>query len=184
MATLPSRYEYKARRPRRSRDWRILFFLISLLVIALDRVSKLWVQKHIFEGREITVIPHVFWLSHVLNEGAAFSLFNNAPANPTRWALTSFSLLAAVVVAVLLVRFGRRFSAAALGLALVLGGALGNAWDRIQYKMVTDFIEVKIIHYHWPDFNLADSAIVVGGILLFLGALFTPQSKAGRDEPA
>jgi len=176
MTTLPSRYETRMPR-RRGRDWRPLFFLISLVIIALDRLSKLWVQKHIAEGMNIPVIPHVFRLSHVLNEGAAFSLFNDAPANPTRWALTGFSLVAAVVVAVLLVRIGQRFSATALGLALVLGGAIGNAWDRIQYKMVTDFLEVRIIHYHWPDFNLADSAIVVGGILLFLGGLFTPQRR-------
>ncbi len=175
MVTLPSRYEYKVRQPRRRRDWRIVFFLLALIVVALDRVSKLWVQKHILEGQAISVIPHVFRLTHVLNEGAAFSLFNDAPANPTRWALLAFSLLAAVIVTVLLVRTGRRFSATALGLALVLGGAVGNAWDRIQYKMVTDFLEVRIVHYHWPDFNLADSAIVVGGILLFFGALFTPQ---------
>ncbi len=175
MTTLPSRYEYRTRRERKPRDWRPAFFLIALAIIAIDRLSKLWVQKHIAEGLNITVIPHVFRLSHVLNEGAAFSLFNDAPANPTRWALTGFSLVAAIVVAVLLVRLGRRFSATALGLALVLGGAVGNAWDRIQYKMVTDFLEVHIVHYHWPDFNVADSAIVIGGILLFFGALFTPQ---------
>ncbi len=177
MTTLPSRYAYRS--TPRARDWRLLLFVISAVVIALDRISKLWVQKHIPEGENIPVIPHVFRLSHVLNEGAAFSLFNDAPANPTRWALTGFSLIAAVIVTVLLVRIGRRWSATALGLALILGGALGNAWDRIQYKMVTDFLEVRIIHYHWPDFNVADSAIVVGAILMFFGALFTPQ----RENP-
>ncbi len=173
MTTLPSRYTNQVK--RRSRDRRPWLFLIALAVIALDRLSKLWIQSHIAEGLAITVIPHVFRLTHVLNEGAAFSLFNDAPPNPTRWALTAFSLLAAVVVGVLLARVGRKFSATAVGLALVLGGALGNAWDRIQYKMVTDFLEVKIVHYHWPDFNLADSAIVTGGILVFLGLMLTPQ---------
>ena len=85
-----------------------------------------------------------------------------------------------MIVLLLLLRIGRRFSATALGLALVLGGAIGNMWDRIQYKMVTDFLEVTIVHYHWPDFNVADSAIVVGGVLLVLGALFTPQARAGE----
>ena len=179
MTTLPSRYAYRSRTVRK-RDWRPALFLIALLVVALDRLSKLWIQKHIEEGRHIVVIPHIFRLSHVLNEGAAFSLFNDAPANPTRWALTGFSLVAAVLVTGLLVRIGRSFSATALGLALVLGGAIGNAWDRIQYKMVTDFLEVTIVHYHWPDFNVADSAIVVGGVLLVLGALFTPQAPAAE----
>ncbi len=178
MATFPTRYEYKWRPARKKRDWRPLLFLVSLAVIVLDRITKLWIQKHIAEGLGMTVIPGVFRLTHVLNEGAAFSLFNDAPANPTRWALTAFSLIAAVIVVVLLIRTGKRFSLTALGFALVLGGALGNAWDRIQYKMVTDFLEVTIIRYHWPDFNVADSAIVVGGILLFFGALFTPQRKS------
>ncbi len=176
MTTFPSRYERRVRKQPRRGDWRVLFFFLATAVIALDRVSKIWVGRHIPEGQTITVIPKVFRLSHVLNEGAAFSLFNDAPANPTRWALTAFSLLAAIVIIALLLRVGRRLSATAFGLALVLGGALGNAWDRIEYKVVTDFLEVHIVHYHWPDFNVADSAIVIGGILLFLGALFTPQS--------
>ncbi len=177
MASFPVRYGYSSAKQPRIRDWRPPLFLIAALVIALDRVTKLWIQKHIAEGLGVVVIPGVFRLTHVLNEGAAFSMFNDAPANPTRWALTVFSILAALVVTVLLVRTGKRFSWTALGFALVLGGALGNAWDRIQYKMVTDFLEVTIIRYHWPDFNVADSAIVVGGVLLFLGALFTPQRK-------
>lgn len=163
--------------PRRQRDMRPVFFVISLIVIALDRVTKLWIQKHIAEGLAMTIIPHVFRLTHVLNEGAAFSLFDTAPASPTRWALTGFSLLAALIVIIMIWRVGRRYSMTALGLALVLGGALGNAWDRLQYKVVTDFLEVRIYHYHWPDFNVADSAIVIGGILVFLGALLTPQRR-------
>ena len=181
MTTLPSRYAYRSRRSSKKRDRRPLFFLLALVIVALDRLSKLWVQKHVYEGGGITIVPGVFRISHVLNEGAAFSLFNDAPANPTRWALTGFSVVAALIIIVLLIRTGRRFSWTAFGLALVLGGAIGNAWDRIQYKMVTDFLEVKIVHYHWPDFNLADSAIVVGGILLFLGALFTPQANKPEE---
>jgi signal peptidase II len=163
---------------KHSRDYRPIFFVIALVIIALDRASKLWIQKHIAEGLTISVIPHVFQLTHVLNEGAAFSLFDTAPANPTRWALTSFSLVAAAIMAFIILRIGRRYSGMALGLALVLGGALGNAWDRIQYKTVTDFLQVQIYHYHWPDFNVADSAIVIGGILVFLSALFTPRQTA------
>ena len=159
------------------RDWRPWLFLISAIVIAADRFTKLWIIKNIPEGGFRQVIPHVFRLSHVLNEGAAFSLFNDSAPNPTRWWLLSLSVLSAIIVAVLILRTGRRFSAMGLGFALVLGGAIGNAWDRLQYKMVVDFLEVKIIHYSWPDFNVADSAIVVGGILIFLATLFTPQSE-------
>ncbi len=163
------------------RDWRPALLLLSVAIIALDRLTKMWVVQHIAEGRLMKVIPNFFWISHVLNEGAAFSMFNDAPANPTRWALTSFSLLASIIVLVLLLRTGRKLSTISLGLALVLGGAIGNLWDRIQYKMVTDFLDFEIFHYHWPDFNVADSAIVVGGILLFFGSLFAPQRKADGE---
>ena len=163
---------------KRARDYRPLFFVVALIVIAIDRVSKLWIHKHIAEGLSMTIIPHVFQLTHVLNDGAAFSLFDTAPANPTRWALTSFSLVAAGIMAFILMRIGKHYSNMGLGLALVLGGALGNAWDRIEYKRVTDFLSVDICHYHWPDFNVADSCIVIGGILVFLGALFMPRQTS------
>jgi signal peptidase II len=101
-------------------------------------------------------------------------------ANPgrTRWILIAFSLLAAAVVLGVLLRIGRRFTMTSLSMALVLGGAIGNAWDRICYGTVVDFLEVHIVHYHWPDFNVADSAIVIGGILLLLDALFRKSEKA------
>ena len=154
------------------RDWRVWLFSLSALVIAMDRITKDWVSRHIAEGSAITVIPHVFRISHVMNSGAAFSMFTDSPhPERTRWMLTAFSLLAAIVVLVVLVRVGRRVSLTSLSMALVLGGAIGNVWDRIRYATVVDFLEVHIIHYHWPDFNVADSAIVIGGILLLLDSL-------------
>ena len=159
------------------RDWRGGLLGLSAAIIVLDRVTKMWVAKHVMEGDGIVVIPRVFRITHVLNGGAAFSLFNNAPAERTRWLLTGVSIFAAVAVLVGLLRMGRRLTATTLALALILGGAIGNAWDRMEYKMVTDFLEVYIVHYHWPDFNVADSAIVCGGILLFLGAFFEPGSE-------
>lgn len=154
------------------RDWRVWLFGLSALVIALDRITKDWVSRHIAEGSAITVIPHVFRISHVLNSGAAFSMFTDSPhPERTRWMLTAFSILAAVVVLVVLIRVGRKVSLTSLSMALVLGGAIGNVWDRIRYATVVDFLEVHIIHYHWPDFNVADSAIVIGGILLLLDSL-------------
>ena len=78
---------------------------------------------------------------------------------------------------VALVKLGRRITATSLGLALILGGALGNAYDRLRFGYVIDFLEVHIIHYHWPDFNVADSAIVVGGILLLYDAMFAGKNS-------
>ncbi len=155
-------------RPDR-RGW---LFLISALVVLLDRITKIAVDRHLPLGDAHIVIPHVFRLTHVLNTGAAFSLFGDSQSpERVRWVLVSFSLVAAIIIAGVLFRSGHRITATTLGLALIFGGALGNVWDRIRTGAVIDFFEVHIVHYHWPDFNVADSCIVVGGILLVLHSL-------------
>jgi signal peptidase II len=85
--------------------------------------------------------------------------------------LVGFSIAAVVVVMVLIWKMGRAVSLTSVALALILGGAIGNLYDRIRYQHVVDFLEVHIVHYHWPDFNVADSAIVVGACLLLLEML-------------
>ena len=160
-----------------------LLLAISALILALDRFTKNWVSHHIEEGNAITIIPRVFRISHVQNPGAAFSMFSDSPSpERTRWILIAFSLLAAAVVLGVLLRIGRRLTMTSLAMALVLGGAIGNAWDRIRYGTVVDFLEVHIVHYHWPDFNVADSAIVVGGLLLLLDALFSRQPSSAPSS--
>jgi signal peptidase II len=162
----------------RSADRRGILFLISLLVIILDRVTKIAVSHALPLGGAHTVIPKVFRITHVLNIGAAFSLFGDtASPERVRWILVSFSLVAAIIITIVLVRIGRRITGTTLGLALILGGAIGNVYDRIRTGSVIDFLEVHIVHYHWPDFNVADSCIVIGGILLVLHSLI-----AAREE--
>ena len=171
----------------RLRDWRGWLLALAALIIAVDRYSKHWVSQHIAEGNVIVVIPHVFAISHVQNPGAAFSMFSySSHPDRTRWMLTIFSLVAAIVVLVILFRIGRRLSLAGVSLALILGGAIGNAWDRIAYGTVVDFLQVHIVHYHWPDFNVADSSIVVGGILLLIDSLRPrkqDQNETAAPEP-
>jgi signal peptidase II len=152
--------------------------LISIAVIALDRCRKLWVRNHIELGQAIPVIPKVFRITHVLNDGAAFSLFaDSASPEHVRWGLIAFSTLAALAVLAALIKMGRDFTLTTLALALVLGGAVGNDYDRIRFASVVDFLEVHIVHYHWPDFNVADSAIVVGACLLLLDALLPKKAR-------
>lgn len=160
------------------RDRRWVMFLIAAAVIVLDRVTKIWVENHVSIGQGIVVWPHYFRISHLLNTGAAFSLFEGV-RNPAvvRNLLVAFSVVASVVVLVLIWRLGRQFSVAAVALALILGGAIGNMYDRIRYAYVVDFLEVHLYHYHWPDFNVADSAIVVGACLLLLEML-RPQKSS------
>src|SRR5271168_4391406 len=161
---------------RDSRGW---LLLLSLIVIVADRVTKWLASTRVELGDHVVVIAHVFAISHVENPGAAFSLFNDSGSpGRVRWMLLVFSLLAAVAVLVALMKLGRSVSATSVALALVLGGALGNAYDRLRYGSVIDFLEVHIVHYHWPDFNVADSAIVTGGILLLLDALFSNKAES------
>ena len=151
------------------RDARLWLILIAAVVILLDRVTKQWINANIPSGHYKVIIPGVFRLSHVFNTGAAFSLFADS-LSPTlvRNCLIGFSVAAVVVVLGMIWRVGRQFSATGVALGLILGGALGNLYDRWKFSYVIDFLEVKIIHYHWPDFNVADSCIVVGACLLLL----------------
>jgi len=153
--------------------------LISAVVIFFDRLTKTWVALHIPMGGAIPVVPHFLRITHWLNDGAAFSLFaDSASPHTVRWVLIGFSLVAALVVLFFLVRLGDRFTPTTVALALVFAGALGNVHDRIVYGSVVDFIEVHIFSYHWPDFNVADSAIVIGACLLLLDSLLPKKTPA------
>ena len=152
---------------------------LSALIILADRLTKTWVETHIRIGGAIPVIPRVLRITHWTNEGAAFSLFaDSASPHLVRWVLIGFSLLAALVVLIALVRTGQRFTLTTVALALILAGALGNVHDRIVYGWVTDFIEVHIFTYHWPDFNIADSSVVIGACLFLLDSLFAKKDPA------
>jgi signal peptidase II len=151
--------------------------LISAIIFAADRWTKTWISHHVRIGGAIPVIDHVLRITHWTNEGAAFSLFaDSASPHTVRWVLIVFTLLAAIAVLVALVRLGSSVTLTTVALALILGGAIGNVHDRIAYGSVVDFIEVHIFSYHWPDFNVADSAVVTGACLLFLDSLL-PRRK-------
>jgi signal peptidase II len=166
------------------RDSRGVLFLLALVVFLLDRLSKIWVVHHVRYGGGITIIPKVLRLSDVRNNGAAFSLFSNA-ATPhrVRVGLIIFSVFAIALMLVLIWRGGKRLTLSAIAFALVLGGALGNLYDRAREGEVVDFIEVTIVHYHYPDFNLADSSIVIGGILIFIDSLRPAKTIRKADLP-
>lgn len=158
-------------------DKRPLLFFIAALVVVCDRLSKIWIIHHVRPGYGIVVIPRVFRLTHVLNTGAAFSLFADSLSPvAVRDSLIAFSVVAVIIVFALLWRTGRELTLTGIALALILGGAFGNLYDRLVYSFVVDFLEVHIIHYHWPDFNVADSCIVIGACLLLI-EIFRPQPE-------
>ena len=176
-----STYQYPPVRPvgRRSvvRDWRLPLVGLAALVTLLDHLSKRFITHHLHPGESHGVIPGVVKITHVLNTGAAFSAFADSSSPETvRYGLIAFSLAAILVVAGMLWKSGRALTLSGVALALILGGALGNLYDRVHFHFVIDFISVRIVNYHWPDFNLADSAIVVGACLLLL-EVFRPQPQ-------
>ena len=157
------------------KDRRGLVLAISALVVIIDRITKHIVAQQLPNGETFTVIPGVFRISDVHNTGAAFSMFaENASPATVRNILIAFSVVAVTILFGMLWRVGRYLTVTSVALALILGGAFGNLYDRVRYHYVIDFLEVRIIHYHWPDFNVADSCIVIGACLLLI-EIFRPQ---------
>jgi signal peptidase II len=148
-------------------------FLIAALVVVFDRLAKWVVDKNIALHESVAVVPGFFHLTHVENRGAAFGLFAESPSEWKIAVLVLFSLVALVVVSALLWKNSHVMSTTGVGLALILGGALGNLWDRLVSGQVVDFLDFYVGNYHWPAFNLADSAIVVGALLLVTEILFS-----------
>jgi signal peptidase II len=155
--------------------------LIAAAVILLDRVSKLLVIRRMPVAHEISIIPGLFQLSHWENTGAAFSMFADSSSPWRTGGLIAFSAIAIVVVSVLLLRSGAPLNMTTCALAMILGGAIGNLWDRMAKGTVTDFLDFYIGQHHWPPFNIADSGIVIGSVLLLFQIMFAPkQHKSAR----
>ena|ERR1022692_4634281 len=158
---------------------RTLYLLIALVVVLLDRWTKRLVAQRISLYSHIQVIPGFFRLTHTENTGAAFSLFADSPAHWKTGLLIAFSAIALVVVSVLLWKNHHAHVVTGIGLSLIMGGALGNLWDRLARGRVVDFLLFYFRRYQWPVFNLADSAIVVGAGLLVVEILF--HKSSGHD---
>lgn len=156
-----------------TRPAKLWFFLaVLLLAVPLDQCSKHWVDTHLTYTDRIAVIEGFFYLTHVRNPGAAFGLFTTGPPEFRKLFFVAVSLVAIVLIVSFYRRLapGDRLSALALG--LVLGGAIGNLIDRIRLGEVIDFLHFRLWRgYSWPDFNLADSFIVVGVGFLMLELL-------------
>ena len=142
---------------------------LSVLVIALDQISKYMASQMLVMYEPVAVMP-MFNFTLMFNTGAAFSFLSEAGG----WQRWFFTIIALVISAVI-VHWIRRLNAAqqlqAVGLSLVLGGALGNVIDRLLLGHVVDFIQIYYEQWYWPAFNLADSAITLGVILLILDTL-------------
>jgi signal peptidase II len=155
------------------------YFLVSLAIVLADQITKWIVLGRLGPLDRLEITPF-FNLVLAFNKGAAFSFLAGAGGWQTPL-LVAFALIAAVVVSVLLLRSpGRRLFCA--GLALILGGAVGNVIDRLRFGHVVDFLDLHAGGWHWPAFNVADSAITVGAALLILDGFRHHERRAGASS--
>ena len=155
-------------------------FLIGL---PADQITKYFVNENLVYSDKVTVVDGLFYLTHVRNTGAAFGIFSDAAPALRMFLFIGVSLVAMAIILSFYRKLapGDRLSALALG--LILGGASGNLIDRIQFGEVIDFLHVRLWGgYSWPDFNLADSFIVVGVAILILELLASEGESRAQPE--
>jgi signal peptidase II len=138
------------------------------LVLILDQLTKIWVLNDMELYQSISVLPF-FNLTHVHNYGAAFSFLSDA-GGWQRWFFTVIALTVSIVILVWLKQNKKEQVLLPCAFSLILGGALGNLYDRLVYGYVVDFLDFYLGNWHWPAFNLADSAIFIGAALLIIDA--------------
>jgi len=156
--------------------------LIATLVLAVDRITKWAIVQRITLHDSLDVVPGLFRLTHVQNQGAAFGLFSDSPSEWKVAMLIMFSIGALAVVSALLWKNGNAMNVTAIALSLVFGGAVGNLWDRVAAGRVVDFLDFYVGSHHWPAFNVADSAIVIGAILLLSEIFMAPQEEKALSQ--
>ncbi len=153
---------------------RWLHFVIALGVFVLDQVTKTIVSSTIPLHDIVPVIPGLFRLTHVRNRGAAFGIGADSASPMKLELLIALSVLSLAVVLTVLWRQNAATRRTSAALALILGGAFGNLFDRLVHGSVVDFLNFYYQSYQWPSFNIADSAIVIGAGLLVIDMLRTP----------
>lgn len=153
----------------------LIWLWLSALVIIIDQLTKRVVDTTMQLYQSIELIPY-FQLTYLRNQGAAFSFLSGA-GGWQRWFFIGLAVIASVFICFWLKKLDRSQRWEAIAWALVLGGALGNLIDRILYGYVIDFLDVYVGDWHWPAFNVADSAITVGVVMLLLDSFRTQPGK-------
>ena len=156
-------------------------YAIAAVVVVLDQITKIWVDRSLELYQQIPVMPS-FNITLAYNEGAAFSFLSDA-GGWQRWFFIGVSVVVSVCLIVWLYRMSRDEKWLAIAIALILGGAIGNNLiDRVVYGHVVDFIQVFYKNSYFPSFNVADSAITVGTILLLVLTFFEKSDEENNHE--
>jgi signal peptidase II len=155
---------------------------ITLSAIALDRATKYAVEVRTPLGYHRVLIDRFFTFVHASNPGLAFGIFADS-ASPRITAMLSIGALIICSLLVWVLVSGRAGGRAGqTGIALILGGAAGNLLDRLMYSRVTDFLDFQFGNYHWPAFNVADSAIMIGAVILGVELFFSPKHESSHQN--
>ena len=161
----------------------ILFF-VSALIVGLDQISKYFICKLVPLYSQIQVIDGFFNIVHIRNSGVAFGLFKRFGSEYRLISMLVVSLIAVFLIFFLVSQLKRGCKLQAFSLSLILGGAIGNLIDRMLIGEVVDFIDVHWAEvYHWPAFNVADSAITVGIIFIIFDELFLSRKREKETPP-
>lgn len=147
---------------------RLAAFLTAFAVFTVDRMSKWYIETNLDAYDTKRVIPGFFNLVRSENPGVAFGIFSDSTSQHRTLALVSVSVVAICILAAMLWRMDRLDRLTAYGLSFVFGGAVGNVFDRVRAGSVTDFLDFYLGTYHWYVFNLADTAIFIGAMLMIL----------------
>lgn len=149
-------------------EGRLPYIFLVIAILGLDRWTKVLIQSRFDLNQSVSVIDGLFNITYVQNTGVAFGIFSSVSSPAKSVLLSAFTVLAAIIVVVYSLRSSVRNRLLQVALSLIFGGALGNLYDRLAYGYVVDFLEFFIRSYHWPSFNIADSAISTGVVLLAL----------------
>ena len=151
-------------------EWknRSKYLLISIIVFLVDQITKKIVVQGMVQHQTIVVIPDFLNITYIHNRGAVFGLGSNFSTPYLSWLLSLLSIVSLIVILVYFLRVNVSNGRLYAGLSLVLGGAMGNLYDRLVNRYVVDFIDMHWFQHHWPTFNVADTAICIGVGLLLL----------------
>lgn len=158
----------------------LLLGLLSLAIIVVDQITKVYVMQAMRLHESIPVIPNFFSITYIRNPGAAFGFLSSSSGSFRFVFFGLTSIFAMGLLGTILVRMPKHDWMGQLSVAAILGGAIGNLLDRLRYGEVIDFLDFYVDAYHWPAFNVADSAITVGVVFLILHFAF---EKHPDDAP-
>ncbi|MFC2950180.1 signal peptidase II [Virgibacillus sediminis] len=154
-----------------------VYYLLALIVVVIDQITKLAIIRTMEIGEQLTIIEGFFYFTSHRNAGAAWGIFQGQMLF-----FYIITLLVIVGVVYYMQRYARKDKLLATALGFILGGAIGNFIDRLLYQEVVDFLDVIIFGYDFPIFNIADSALTIGVILVIIGTIMEETKKGKADK--